>query len=86
MGTAQTVLQRLIMKHLQGTTDDGYWVLQCESAGVDFSFKGQRVGMFSNTIACSLYCFWLILHTGAAVITLGNFNNFIFILIPWCNF
>lgn len=44
MCTAQTVLQPLIMKHLQGPADDGYCVLQSESAGVDFFFKGQCVG------------------------------------------
>ncbi len=47
------------------------------SAGVDFSFKGQCVGMFSNTIACTV--FGTILHTGATVIMLGNFYNFTFI-------
>lgn len=36
MGIAQSVLQPLIMKHLQGPGDDGYCVLECESAGVDF--------------------------------------------------
>lgn len=60
MGTAQTVLQRLITKHLQGPTDDGYCVLQCESTGLDFSFKGQCVGMFSNAITWTV--FGTILH------------------------
>lgn len=43
MGTAQTVLQPLIMKHLQGPGDDGYCVLECESAGVDFFSSRVRV-------------------------------------------
>lgn len=60
MGTAQTVLQRLIMKHLQGPTDDGFCVLQCESAGVDFSFL--RVSVLecfliqSNVLCFGQYC------------------------------
>lgn len=34
---------------------DGFCVLQCESAGVDFALKGQCVGMFSNTIILVQY-------------------------------
>lgn len=32
---------------------DGYFVLQCKSAGVDITL-GQCVGMFSNTITCTV--------------------------------
>lgn len=59
--SAQTILQHLIMKHLQGPTDDRYCILQWESAWVDFFFTGQSVGMLSNTITCSV--FGTIIHT-----------------------
>lgn len=49
------------MKHLQGPTVDGYYVLQWESAWVDFFFTGQSVGMLSNTMICSV--FGTIIHT-----------------------
>lgn len=51
-------------------------MLQCVSAGVDFFFKGQSVGVFSNTITV----LGTILHAGATVIMLGN--DFASILMP----
>lgn len=68
------------MEHLWGPSDDGNCVLQWESAGVDFFFKGQSVGMFSNTITVV----GVILQAGASVIILGN--DFASILMPQYNF